>query len=59
MEILRDAVDDYDLGGKSMKKAFSRVIPTYREAAEVNREAENAPEMNDINKGDSSEDKNE
>ncbi|MBR4164875.1 MAG: polysaccharide biosynthesis protein, partial [Lachnospiraceae bacterium] len=59
MEVLRAAIDDYDLGGKSMKKAFRQVIPTYREAAEVNREAEKAPEMNDINKGNSSDESKE
>ena len=47
MEILRAAIDDYDTVGEGMKKAFSRVVPTYRDAEEVNREAENAPEMNE------------
>ena len=47
MEILRAAIDDYDTVGEGMKKAFSWVVPTYRDAEEVNREAENAPEMNE------------
>ncbi|MBQ6292436.1 MAG: polysaccharide biosynthesis protein [Lachnospiraceae bacterium] len=59
MEILCSAIDDYDMGGKSMKKAFSLVIPTYREAEVVNREAEKAPEMNDVNTADGQEEKNE
>ena len=45
MEILRAAIDDFDLSGASMKEAFSKVVPTYRQAEEVNKEAENAPEM--------------
>lgn len=45
METLRAAIDDYDLSGAAMKKAFSEVVPTYRQAEEVNKEAENAPEM--------------
>ena len=59
LEILRSAIDDYDMGGRSMKKAFSEVIPTYREAAEVNREAEKAPEMNDVNTADETDAKSE
>ena len=55
LEILRSAIDDFEMGGKSMKKAFSQVVPTYREAEEVNKEAESAPEMNDTNSANGSE----
>ena len=45
MEILQAAIDDFDLSGATMKKAFSAVVPTYCDAETVNKEAENAPEM--------------
>ena len=45
LESLRAAIDDYDMSGAGMKKAFSAAVPTYCEAEEVNKAAENAPEM--------------
>ena len=45
MAILQNAIDDSDISGEKMKKAFAEVVDTYREAEVVNQEAENAPEM--------------
>ena len=45
MAILQNAIDDCDISGEKMKKAFAEVVDTYREAEVVNQEAENAPEM--------------
>ena len=47
METLRAAIDDYDVSGERMKKAFREVVGTYRQAEEVNKEPEKAPEMNE------------